>query len=91
MITYIIDLNKIYDKKSLYIYLKEVFCDCEFYGSNLDALLEVLMSLNNVNVKIIYNKKVLYESLGEYSVSLIECFNIVKKDNKKINVIIEEV
>lgn len=86
-----IDLSEIYDKSSLYIYLKDIFKDYEFYGSNLDALMDVLMCLNDVEIKVIYNKKILFNSLNDYSYKLIDCFNLANKENEKIDVIIEEV
>ena len=61
----VIDFKNIQDKQSLYVYLKDVFCDCEFYGSNLDALMEVLMCLKDKNI-IIRNVDVLKDNLGDY-------------------------
>ena len=86
----IIDFALANDKQSLYVYLKDIFKDYEFYGSNLDALMEVLMCLKEEEI-VLKNIKKLEESLDEYASKVINTFKLASVENDLLNVIIEEV
>lgn len=86
----IIDFSLVNDKQSLYAYLKDIFKEYEFYGNNLDALMEVLMCLKGIEI-IIKNIKKLEENLGDYTLKVLNTFKLASIENDLINVIIEEV
>ncbi len=86
----IIDFALANDKQSLYVYLKDIFKDYEFYGSNLDALMEVLMCLKEEEI-VLKNIKKLEEYLGDYALKVINTFKLASIENDLLNVIIEEV
>lgn len=86
----VIDFAFVQDKQTLYVGLKNIFKDCEFYGNNLDALMEVLMCLKDVEI-VIKNIKKLEEKLDEYASKVINTFKLASVENDLLNVIIEEV
>ena len=84
---YKIDFKDICDKEALYLYLKEIFNKYEFYGNNLDALMEVLMCLRECEIRL-KNISLLKNFLGEYAEKVKDAFILASKENKKIKVII---
>jgi RNAse (barnase) inhibitor barstar len=86
---YIINFSNVSDKESLYSYLKTIFNNDSFYGNNLDALIEVLISLRKCNI-ILKDVKVLKQNLGDYASKVINTFKLASQENEKINVIFEE-
>lgn len=86
----VIDFAFVQDKQTLYVGLKDIFKDYEFYGNNLDALMEVLMCLKDVEI-LIKNIKKLEEKLDEYASKVINTFKLASVENDLLNVIIEEV
>ena len=85
---YKIDFKDIKDKVSLYLYLKEIFNGYEFYGNNLDALMEVLICLDECEI-ILENIFLLKVCLGEYADKVKNVFILAKNENKKIKIIIK--
>ena len=62
----ILDGQKLKDKETVHLYLKEKFQFPEYYGNNLDALMDCLTDLDETEITIIdadisdvYTKKVL--------------------------------
>lgn len=84
---YEIDFKDIYNKEMLYLYLKKEFIEYEFYGNNLDALMEVLMCLRKCEIRL-KNIFLLKNYLGEYADKVKDVFVLASKENKKIKVII---
>lgn len=70
----IIDGNKITDKETLFQDLKSQIKSSEFYGRNLDALWDVLLSVDEELSITVINYSALEKNLGEYAKSLVEVF-----------------
>lgn len=85
---YKLDFKDIYNKETLYSYLKKEFKEYEFYGNNLDALMEVLICLKECEL-IIENVNSLRNCLGEYADRLKETFLLASKENEKLKVIVK--
>ncbi|MDD2681906.1 MAG: barstar family protein [Bacilli bacterium] len=80
----LLDGKKIINKKTLYLTLKDqINCD-EFYGNNLDALWEVLSSVEEEIKIIINNQQDLINNLGEYADLLLELFHDLKDVNELV-------
>ena len=85
----VLDFKNILDKIMMHQYLKEKLEFPDYYGNNLDALIEVLISLRKCNI-ILKDVKVLRQNLGDYASKVINTFKLASQENKKINVIFEE-
>ena len=79
---YKIDFKDICDKESLYLYLKEIFNEYEFYGNNLDALMEVLVCLDECEI-ILENIFSLKNYLGEYADRVKDVFVLASNCDEK--------
>jgi ribonuclease inhibitor len=73
-----IDGSKIRNKQELFAELKKQMKHFEFFGNNLDALYDVLTSINEEITVDIHNEAVLIEHLGQYYQSLLQVFNDCK-------------
>lgn len=85
----LLDGKEILDKKILFLKLKEQIDSTEFYGDNLDALWDVLSTINEGIKIIILNKKDLKIHLGEYAELLIELFHGLKDVNEDVCIKVE--
>lgn len=84
----IIDGNKIISRESLFNNLKEEINNREFIGNNLDALWDILTTINVSSIKIINNNN-LKKSLGDYYYNLLNLINDLIKHNNNIIFIID--
>jgi len=82
----LLDGNKIIDKNSLFISLKEQINSEEFHGNNLDALWDVLSCNNNNLVVTITNKDKLEANLGEYLTILLDLFNELISPDREVTI-----
>ncbi|MCK9471372.1 MAG: barstar family protein [Bacilli bacterium] len=76
----IIDGNLITNKQELFSNLKLQINSDEFYGNNLDALWDVLSSINEELIVEIKNLITLKLNLGEYTDSLVQLFMDLKEE-----------
>lgn len=76
----IIDGNLITNKQELFSNLKLQINSDEFYGNNLDALWDVLSSINEELIVEIKNLNTLKLNLGEYTDSLVQLFMDLKEE-----------
>lgn len=67
-----LDFNGIMDKTQLHQYLKAQLSLPAYYGSNLDALYDCLISSNAITEISIQHMQHLQNALGEYAQILIE-------------------
>lgn len=80
----ILDGKYIIDKPTLFSTLKKQINLSEFYGDNLDALWDVLSSLQeDISIQII-NQEILFHNLGEYAGMLLELFHDLKDVNDNV-------
>lgn len=89
MKTILINGEKMTSKKNAFLHLKNKLDQASFYGNNLDALWDVLSSINEPMNIVLFNKSFLDENLGEYGNSIIEVFQEAAniKDNIKFKIV----
>ena len=81
----ILDGRYMKTKETAHIYLKKKLNSCQYYGNNLDALWDVLISYSNpLEIKFI-NKSKLIENLDEYGSLILEVFKDAYDENINID------
>ncbi|MCB2288517.1 barstar family protein [Clostridium sp. CS001] len=81
--------NKMLDKASTHDYLKQKLDLPDYYGENLDALWDLLVTDFSPKKITIYRPAVIIENLGPYGEAIINLFQEVVKENEYIIVEIE--
>lgn len=76
--------EKMTSKKNTFLHIKYKLNQPSFYGNNLDALWDILSSINEPINIILYNKVFMDKYLGEYANSIIEVFQ--ESANSKDNI-----
>ncbi len=72
-------------KEIAHLYMKWNLQVPEYYGTNLDALWDVLSTYDKpIQINLI-NKDKLIENLGDYGEAIIEVFQDAQKENNNIN------
>ena len=71
-------------KEAAHAHLKAQFDFPEYYGSNLDALWDLLSTWSDPVLVRLIHSEALYQSLGAYGVQLISVFTDVLQENTKI-------
>ena len=71
---FILDGNKMTDKKASYEHIQDVLLFPDYFGKNLDALEDCLDEMDENNVIILSNKKALLDNLEEYGEKIIKIF-----------------
>lgn len=80
----ILDGKQMKNKKLVYLYIKFQLEIGEFFGSNLDALWDVLSTYSQPLIITLINKDKLIENLGDYGESIIQVFEDVEEENRNI-------
>lgn len=84
MIKIILDGKEMKTRETVYPYIKKQLSNIEYYGNNLDALWDVLMSYSEDIIINLKNKVDLIENLGDYGYLIIELFEEAKNENENI-------
>ena len=71
---FILDGNKMTDKKAAYEHIQDVLLLPDYFGKNLDALEDCLDEIDEHTVIILSSKEALTNSLGEYGEKIIKIF-----------------
>lgn len=71
--------------KSAHSYISRKLDFPDYYGENLDALWDILSTISEPIHITLTNKEELYESLGEYSESLLSVFLDANKGNSNLH------
>ena len=66
--------SKMTSKEKAHEYIKEMLNFPDYYGRNLDALWDLLISCSNKKSIYLLNEEELYKDLGEYGKSIVEVF-----------------
>ncbi|TJX13251.1 barstar [Tissierella creatinini] len=85
MKTVLLNGKKMTSKKEIHLYLKRKLNCPSYYGNNLDALWDILITASEKLNVILFNKEYLDEYLGEYGDSLIDVFKEAGSVNSNIN------
>lgn len=81
--------DKMVDRTSTHAYLKEKLALPDYYGENLDALWDCLVSDSSVRQISLYNTAALIENLGSYGEAIINLLEQAAEENQNIVVNIE--
>ncbi len=81
----ILDGKCMQDKETLHLYLKSKLNVQEYYGSNLDALWDVLSNYDLKTTFYLTNKEEMLEGLSDYGEALIQVFSDATQENSNIN------
>lgn len=81
--------NKMLDKASTHAYLKQKLDFPDYYGENLDALWDLLVTDFCPKKITIYRPGAIIENLGAYGEAIINLFQEAAKENKYIQLNIE--
>lgn len=84
MIELILDGSNMKNKEAVHGYIKYKLNTKEYYGSNLDALWDILSTYSQPVKISLTNKDRLIENLGNYGKSIIEVFQDAEKENTNI-------
>lgn len=87
---YVIDASLFTSKKQAHDVMKEVFSDFEYYGSNLDALHDVLTSITKDVIITVKNLESAKAVIGTYSDTLRRVFTDSAEENEHIALKFEE-
>ena len=72
------------NKDYVHLYIKHQLDNNEYYGNNLDALWDVLMSYSSkIEIRLI-DKESLIANLEDYGYALIDVFEDASKENKNV-------
>lgn len=84
MITTTFNGKRMIDKEKAHRYIKSKLNTTEYHGENLDALWDVLSTIDT-SIKIIFiNTDNLIDNLGDYGESIINVFQDAEKENDNI-------
>lgn len=84
MIKVVLDGKDMKNKDYVHLYIKHQLDNNEYYGNNLDALWDVLMSYGSkIEIRLI-NKESLIANLEDYGYALIDAFEDASKENKNV-------
>ena len=81
--------SKMLDKASTHDYLKQKLTLPDYYGENLDALWDCIVTDFSPKKITIYNPAAIIENLGPYGESIINLFEQAAEENEYIQVDIE--
>ena len=84
MKTVLLNGKRMTTKKTTHLYLKKKLSFPSYYGQNLDALWDVLSTINEEIDIVLYNKEYLDEYLGDYGKDLISVFKEATESNMKV-------
>lgn len=82
--------DKMLNKAAAHAYLKQKLALPDYYGENLDALWDCLVSDFSVKKIIVYNTAAIIEHLGSYGESIINLLEQAAEENEYIKVDIEK-
>jgi ribonuclease inhibitor len=83
----IIDGKKITNKEELYTNLKAQINSIEFFGNNLDALWDILSTIDSEIIIHIKDFDELKKNLGVYADSLMQVFLDLQEINNKVRIL----
>lgn len=81
--------EKMLDKATTHAYLKQKLALPDYYGENLDALWDCVVSDFSLKKITIYNTGAMIEHLGSYGESIINLLEQAAQENEYIKVDIE--
>ena len=84
---YVIDASLFTDKLSAHAAMRAVLADSEYYGSNLDALHDVLTSLRRDCTILILNFDAAAAALGEYAAGIRQVFTDSAAENPHLEIV----
>ena len=71
---FILDGNKMTDKKAAYEHIADVLLFPDYFGNNLDALEDCLSELDENTVIILSNTEAMMKNLDEYGEKILRVF-----------------
>ena len=85
-----LDCRKMTDKQATHAYLKRMLRLPEYYGSNLDALYDVLTERGEQTELVLIHWRELGAQLGGYGASLLETLREASEENPALEVTLAE-
>ncbi|HLS54359.1 MAG TPA: barstar family protein [Tissierellaceae bacterium] len=81
--------RRIHSKEEFHKEIKDKFDFPSYYGANLDALWDMLTTINHHTTIRLINHKLLVEKLGPYGEKILDLLQDLVGENKKINLILD--
>ncbi|MFH5836838.1 barstar family protein [Proteiniclasticum sp. C24MP] len=83
----ILNGKRMITKEVAHAYLKRKFSFPDYYGRNLDALWDLLSTTVKETEIVLVNAKCVPENLGRYGASLLQVFDDLNEENRRVKVI----
>ncbi len=82
----ILNGKRMITKEVTHAYLKRKFSLPDYYGRNLDALWDLLSTTVKETEIVLVNAECIAENLGKYGHSLLQVFEDLREENRRISV-----
>ena len=90
MKSYRVDLGNIYTKEALHYHLKKDLEFPDYYGRNLDALMDCLTDMREDSEIEILNLSELVDNLGDYAERTLSVFHRAAFENRHLSLVFRE-